>query len=54
VCGFNDLGQTEIRVAEPIVPEPSAFEFEMAYERYKSFKYSGIYPIAAELIQNSG
>lgn len=54
VCGFNDFGQTEIRVAEPLVPEPSAFEFEMANESYKSFEYLGIDPIAAELIQNRG
>ena len=25
---FNDVRQTEIHVAEPLVPEPSAFEVE--------------------------
>ena len=28
----NDVRQTEIHTAEPLVPEPSAFEFEMAVE----------------------
>jgi hypothetical protein len=54
VCGFNDFRQTEVRVAEPLVPEPSSFEFEMAFESYKSFEYSGIDPIATELIPNRG
>jgi hypothetical protein len=26
--GVDDVRQTEIHTAEPIVPEPSAFEFE--------------------------
>jgi hypothetical protein len=29
VHGVNDVGQTEIHTAEPVIPEPSAFEFEM-------------------------
>jgi len=30
-CQFlNDVRQTEIHTAEPLVPEPSAFEVEMA------------------------
>jgi len=32
VHGFNDAGQTEIHIAEPQVPEPSAFKVEMALE----------------------
>jgi len=32
VHGFNYIRQTEIHAAEPLVPEPSAFEFEMAVE----------------------
>jgi len=27
VHGFRDVRQTEIHTAEPLVPEPSAFEF---------------------------
>jgi len=30
--GFSDVKQTEIHTTEPQVPEPSAFEFEMAIE----------------------
>jgi hypothetical protein len=32
VYGFNDVRQTEIPTAEPLVLEPSAFEFELAIE----------------------
>ena len=35
VQGVSDLRQTEIHTAEPLVPEPSAFEVEMAFERVK-------------------
>ena len=33
VHGVNDVRQAEIHTAEPLVPEPSAFEFEMAVEK---------------------
>jgi len=36
VNGVNDVGQTEIHTAEPIVPEPS--DFELAIEKLKSHK----------------
>jgi len=42
VNGVNDVRQTEIHTAELLVPEPSAFEVEMAIEklkRHKSPKY---------------
>jgi len=32
VQGVNDVRYTEIHTAQPLVPEPSAFEFEMAIE----------------------
>jgi hypothetical protein len=32
VHGVDDVRQTEIHTAEPLVPEPSAFDFEMAVE----------------------
>jgi hypothetical protein len=38
VHGDNDVKQTEIHTAEPLVPEPSAFEVEMAIEKLKSYK----------------
>jgi hypothetical protein len=31
----NDVRQTEIHTAEPPVPEPTAFEVEMAIEKRK-------------------
>jgi hypothetical protein len=35
VHGDGDVEQTEIHTAEPLVPEPSAFEVEMAIEKLK-------------------
>jgi hypothetical protein len=32
IHGVSDLRQTETHTAEPLVPEPSAFEFQMAIE----------------------
>jgi hypothetical protein len=34
--GVNDFRQTEIHTAEPLVPEPSDSEIEMAIEKLKS------------------
>jgi hypothetical protein len=36
--GVNDVKQTELQTVEPLVPEPSAFEFELAIEKLKSKK----------------
>jgi len=33
VHGVKDVGQEEIHTAEPLVPDPSAFEVELARER---------------------
>jgi hypothetical protein len=35
VHGVSDVRQKEIHTAEPLVPEPSAFEVEMAIETLK-------------------
>jgi hypothetical protein len=35
VHGVNDVRQTEIHTAEPLVPEPSDSEVEMAIEKLK-------------------
>jgi hypothetical protein len=32
VDGVNEVRQTEIQIAEPLVPAPSAFEIEMVNE----------------------
>jgi len=52
--GFNDVRQTEIHTAEPPVPEPRAFEVELAIEKLKSHKSPGIDYIPAELIKEGG
>jgi len=33
--GVNDVRQREIRTAEPLMPEPSAFELEMTIKKLK-------------------
>jgi hypothetical protein len=49
--GFNDVRQTEIRTAEPLVRESSAFEVEVATEKLKSHKSPGVDQIPAEMIK---
>jgi hypothetical protein len=51
VHGVNDVRQTELHTAEPLVAEPSAFEVEMAIEKLKRHKSPGIVQIQAELIK---
>jgi len=50
----KDVGQAEIHTAEPLVPEPSAFQFELAIGKLKSHKSPGIDEIPAELIKAGG
>jgi len=52
--GVKDVGQAEIHTAEPIVPESSASEFELAIDKPKSRKSPGIDQIPAELIKAGG
>ena len=55
VCTWgNDVRQTEIHTAEPLVPEASAFEVELPIEKLKSHKSPGIDQIPAELIKVGG
>jgi hypothetical protein len=51
VHGVSDVRQADIHTAEPLVPEPSALEVELAIEKLKSHKSPGIYQIPAELIK---
>ena len=46
-----EVRHTEIHTAEPLVPEPSALEVELAIENLKSHKSPGIDQITAELIK---
>ena len=52
--GVNDVRQTEIQTAEPLVPESSAFEVELANEKVKSYISPGIDQIPADLIKAGG
>ena len=54
VRGINDVGQTEIHTAEPLVPKPSAFEVELPIEKLKSHKSPGIDQIPAALLKAGG
>jgi hypothetical protein len=49
--GLNDVTQTEIHTAEPLVSEPSAHEFEMAIKKLKRRKSPGTDQISAQLIK---
>ena len=42
VHGVKDVGQVEISTADPLVPEPSAFEVELAIDKLKSHKSPGL------------
>ena len=54
VHGVKDVRQAEIRTAEPLVPELSASEFQLAIDKLKSHKSPGIEQIPAELIKAGG
>ena len=54
VHGVKGVGQAEIQAAEPLVPEPSASEVELAIDKLKSHKSPGIDQIPAELIKAGG
>jgi hypothetical protein len=51
VHGVNYVRHTDIHIAEPLVPELSAFEFEVAIKKLKSYKSPGIDQIPAEMIK---
>ena len=51
VHGVHDVRETETHTAEPLVPEPSAFDVELAIEKLRSHKSPGIDQIPAELIK---
>ena len=54
VHGVHYVQQTETHTAEPLVPEPSAFELDLAIEKLKSHKSPGTDQIPAELIKEGG
>ena len=54
VHGINDVRQTDMHTAEPLVPEPIASELELAIEKLKSHKSPRTDQIPAELIKAGG
>jgi hypothetical protein len=54
VHGVNDVRQTKVHTAEPLVSERSSSEVEIAIEKFKKYKSSGIDQIPAELIEAGG
>ena len=50
----SDVRQTEIHTAEPLMPEPSAFEVEITIEKLKRHISPGIDQIPAELLKTVG
>jgi hypothetical protein len=54
IHGVNDVRQTEIHTAEPLVPEPGDNELELAIEKLKCHKSQGIDKIPEELIKAVG
>jgi hypothetical protein len=49
--GFIMLGQKDMQMAEPLVPEPSLVKVELATGKLGSFKSLGTDQILAELIK---
>jgi len=37
VCGIEDVRQTEMPTADPLVPEPISFKVEIAVEKLKRY-----------------
>jgi len=54
VRGVNDIRQTEIHTAEPLVPEPSVSEVELDTEKLKRHKLPGTDQILEEIIKEGG
>jgi hypothetical protein len=50
----SDVRQIEIHTAEPLVPDPSPFEVEIAIAKLKRYKSPGSNQILAELVQPEG
>ena len=51
IYGVNDIRQTEIHTAEPLVHEPSAFEVELTIENLTSHESRDVKQIPAEMIK---
>jgi hypothetical protein len=54
IDGVHNGRQKYVQTAEPLVPEPSLVEVEIAIGKLKSYKYTGADRIPAELIKGEG
>jgi hypothetical protein len=54
VRGVHDVRHKDIHTAEPLVPEPSLVEVEIAIRKLKSYKSPGTDQIPSELIKAGG
>jgi hypothetical protein len=54
VHGVHGVRQMEIHTAEPLVPEPSLVEVEIAIGKFKSYKSPGIDQIPTEFFKARG
>jgi hypothetical protein len=54
IHGFHNVMQTDIHMAEPLVPEPSLVEVEIAIGKLKRYKSPGTDQILAEMIKAGG
>jgi hypothetical protein len=52
--GVNEGRQAEIHTVEPLVPEPSAFEVELAIEKLNSYKLPDTDQLPTEIIKAGG
>jgi hypothetical protein len=51
VHGVDDVRQTEVHTAEPLLPEPSVCKVKIVTEKLKKHKSPGIDQITAEMIK---
>jgi hypothetical protein len=49
--GVNDVRQTEMHIAEPLIHEPSSFELEITTEKLRMYKLPVIDQATGELVQ---
>jgi hypothetical protein len=54
VHGVHNVRQKDVQTAEPLVPEPSLVEGEIAIGKLRSYKSPGTDQIPAELIKAGG